>query len=926
LPENRETPSGGIKASWLEQRLEERQPLEEPERAAHELRAWRLYAEQVRSSLGYLEFGDPAEYVARKAPMRLGASPLVDVWVMPSVHQVALGQLPAGVHQGLSSVELPLDRVLYEIHEPIQVLLGGPGSGKSTVCRYLACDLVKHYELTAEQRPLIPVVVPVRRLEFDVRKDIGAIFIDAALDNLSFVSTLAKDECREWLLSQLNNIWLVVDGYDEAPATNRYPPIGDLELDRMRLLQFIEEFRLRYPDARILITSREVDYTAVPESVFQSAFHYSVGRFSPAQVQLCIRKWHAAALTLAASVNVRLEGWEDRRATLSRFVSADADVGGLAEVPLLLNMMQVVFEPANEFPRTISHLADKAVRFLLLENPVRKRASAAEGMPVLDDVAETLIMQAMRLLAFQVTERVLQGGASSFTPGEIYDSLDQAIAEIYATRRVTGLDSRIADLLSHIQRGHGVIIEAMPRTLEFSHNIFREVLTGQALDQRSPEDLRSRAQDEGWLLPLRYWAGWKAGQRGSESEACTLAQELLQFALSLQAPTKYVALLAVGEIVTELTRPGSALRDWYAVQSLRRQVTEALIAALPSRDLHIRLRIRIGDIVGSLGDTRVELTDAASSVTLIAENSVKLPTADVTFGRLLPHAVLRPKYLDVPVTPRVSGTVSAFAIAKYPVTNSQYAEFLAGGYLDESLWVADEARKWAFKDSAFIAMLRETVQAGAELHYQTEILAGRITRQDLEEIVSQLIDRREPLYWSDLRFNRKNQPVVGVNFWEACAFCEWLQRRLRDRYGENGIEVFIPSEFEWEYAARRGSAEPYPWGTLLDLAIPDAHVRDVDVARVGRGCAVGSFPWASWPNGPLDIVGNVWEWTSSQPRVYEPGCVEQPITLAGLADRVVRGCSWLSAEPEAAEVTFRSFDPPFNAYEDLGLRVAIRGR
>ena len=73
----------------------------------------------------------------------------------------------------------------------------------------------------------------------------------------------------------------------------------------------------------------------------------------------------------------------------------------------------------------------------------------------------------------------------------------------------------------------------------------------------------------------------------------------------------------------------------------------------------------------------------------------------------------------------------------------------------------------------------------------------------------------------------------------------------------------------------------------------------------------------------FDVVGNVWEWTASKAAIYSEKSFEQNMDVEGLDDRISRGSSWLSSEEESTQVTFRSFDPPYNAYEDLGLRIAV---
>src|SRR5262249_30274665 len=116
-----------------------------------------------------------------------------------------------------------------------------------------------------------------------------------------------------------------------------------------------------------------------------------------------------------------------------------------------------------------------------------------------------------------------------------------------------------------------------------------------------------------------------------------------------------------------------------------------------------------------------------------------------------------------------SVTVATFELARYPVTNAQFKHFIDDdGY--------NAARTWW--DAAGKAWLRQE-------------------------------RRREPSYWRDERLGivRPNLPVVGVTWYEAMAFCRWLTQKLSD-----GYEYHLPSEAEWEYAARGVVRRPYPWG------------------------------------------------------------------------------------------------------------------
>jgi formylglycine-generating enzyme required for sulfatase activity len=96
--------------------------------------------------------------------------------------------------------------------------------------------------------------------------------------------------------------------------------------------------------------------------------------------------------------------------------------------------------------------------------------------------------------------------------------------------------------------------------------------------------------------------------------------------------------------------------------------------------------------------------------------------------------------------------------------------------------------------------------------------------------------------------NNPNQPVVGVGWYEAEAFCQWLTAIF-------GRQYRLPTEVEWERLARGQYGREYPWGNAWQEGLANTAE-----AEIGQPNAVGLFPGGVSPTGAYDCAGNVWEW------------------------------------------------------------------
>src|SRR5205814_866205 len=165
-------------------------------------------------------------------------------------------------------------------------------------------------------------------------------------------------------------------------------------------------------------------------------------------------------------------------------------------------------------------------------------------------------------------------------------------------------------------------------------------------------------------------------------------------------------------------------------------------------------------------------------------------------------------------------------------------------------------------------------------------------------------------------------PVVYVSYLDAVKFCQWLSTRERRKYR-------LPTEAEWEYAAKGNDQRKFPWGNYDgrgDLAnFADRNTvfawsdREIDDGYP-ESSPVGAFPLGASPFGIEDMAGNVWEWCLDYYDLYRPGPKTNPRGPTAGTKRVHRGGSWKSRF-SSLRTTARSSNVPGFSCNDLGFRI-----
>jgi formylglycine-generating enzyme required for sulfatase activity len=175
------------------------------------------------------------------------------------------------------------------------------------------------------------------------------------------------------------------------------------------------------------------------------------------------------------------------------------------------------------------------------------------------------------------------------------------------------------------------------------------------------------------------------------------------------------------------------------------------------------------------------------------------------------------------------------------------------------------------------------------------------------------VRRPPPAFWDDTWAGDERLPVVGVSWYEALAYCRWLAAVMGRGYR-------LPSEAEWEKAARGTTGRTYPWGDQFDPGRCNTRADGP-----GRTLPVGGHsPGDESVYGCGEMAGNVSEWTQSlfQPYPYDAAGGREALEAEG--PRVIRGGSWFKPKLRA-RASARGMNDPFFVDNDVGFRCACTG-
>ena len=742
---------------------------------------------------------------------------------------------------------------------PMLVLTGDPGSGKSTVVDFLtvclAGQLLAHADINTgllgvdDFPSLLPIRVILRHFaphglarKKDLWTYIGEHCAQVPLGNDDYRDCTAV---LEHALNRKDGCVLLLDGIDEVPDARGW---------RLRLKQCIAEFRNRFPRCRILVTSRPYAYQTSDEKCtdFQER---RVAPFTLAQMQQFVGQWYAELGLKQARLGPERAGIFAER--LQNALEHNERLSELAQNPLLMSLMAWLHRlgEGGQLPEKRQRLYELCVEHLIdvwqMDKPVYDDLGEQTGVQF--DMQRELgigkddLRRALEKLAYDAHRKQPSlVGAHDIS----IDAITRILLDI-GKETETVLDN--SKIQRFITNRAGILIEADQKTVfRFPHRTFQEYLAACHLTGHEfPHCFRERLleDDERWREALLLGAAYVEKGNNIWNLVEVFCNDEGHSKREAAQGSRWTLIVRAAQAVTETAKQKNVGRYQQAVfEKLKQRLVDLLQSPQALSDKP-QSRAEAGRALGVLGDPRIGVgvikrsdgTDLPQHAWVAIpgtramglENGLKLGQGAKSDSLAVDNEAWPDSESGVDIL--------AFYMAAYPVTYAQFACFVdAGdqGYLDDQYWT----------------------QAGLE---------NRGERQSAE-------------CWGDPLWHMANHPVVGVNWFEAVAYCRWLTARWENLLGENTWVVRLPTEAEWEWAARGPDARCWPWGDDWISEACNTVERGLD-----RTIAVGSDQlnrnWVTTATAmqglsalpdPLttkvvttsvsDLAGNVWEWCASR--------------------------------------------------------------
>ncbi|MBN1936344.1 MAG: SUMF1/EgtB/PvdO family nonheme iron enzyme [Anaerolineae bacterium] len=821
------------------------------------------------------------------------------------------------------------------------VLLGLPGAGKSTLVRYLALRMAQALidrarnlveELPGWTRsPLLPLIVPLGRLAESIPA--GTQHGTAALIERFIRASLDADErlkgYGDALLDELRSAGGLIcfDGLDE---------VADLRL-RPVVREAVEQFAAQYDRsgaAYLLVTCRTFSYT---DAAWQLADwpRHELAPLDADHITAFVNAWHAE-LTRVDPARA-----EDSARKRDRLLEAlrPGDRRRLAEIapnPLILTVMAVVHTHKGDLPDTRAQVYEECIDLFLtrweLERTVLGRTQKRSLLEALGTLRGALD-DVLREVAYKAHE----GGARLDATDQAALVTEDLLAGVL--QATFGDEKKMRTFLDYSEGANGLLmlqgtaplpdapVGAKPRRVyAFPHLTFEEYLAGRYLGGLPNLGQQVRAhleRSDRWREPVMFLGEHLCFASGDSERVDTILDKLTPADPPMRpVDADWRAVWMAADLLMLYrrrwpSRPSphdarivarlAALVDAGALAPVERAAAGRALAVLndPRPGVRVSLPLRAGEGTG-MGVPDLLWCPVPAGPFVMGASKEGATLAHPFSGEALVIPPDGQAYDDEgPV--HIQDIPYDYWISRYPITNAQFQCFADdGGYESEQWWTKSG---WGWR---------------------------------------QQNKRSGPARYGGA-FELDNHPVVGVTWYEAAAFCRWLEEKIKiancklhDVQGnplaicDSPFVIRLPGEAEWEKAARGGLLIPttqppnnltiqhpnpnparrYPWGND-----PDPDRANYDRTGIGSTSAVGCFPGGASPYGCQDMSGNVWEWCATQ---WEGSYrnYKNNNDVEGTERRVLRGGAF-DFYDWYARCAYRYFVDPDDEYRYFGFRVVV---
>lgn len=672
------------------------------------------------------------------------------------------------------------------------VILGDPGSGKSTFVRYLAwifaqrgLDQISDATILNgwdRETRLLPVIVSFRKLVSHLNQESvnsRGVF-DALVEEMRQYDVEYPDILLYDALER-DAILILLDGLDEIPVD-----VADKKTaNRITAIQAVRDFSRQYTRARIVVTCRTRAFSNELQLIMGWPTH-TLAPFTLGQTRHFIRSWYAemaslGKLTAAAATRLSEE--------LLVAIVNNSRLRMMAETPLMLTMMALVMYRRGELPRDRPQLYERIVELLLGQwDRVRDGQSLAEAIG-LPEWSSERVRPLIDKLAFYAHSSPESGdGRGRIKREYIYVSL----IDFFTAAHTPEPWETARRCLDYFEQRSSLLVPDGPDTYAFSSLTLQEHCAGRHIafnSDDSPALVLAHRADDRWREPIFLSAGLMRPVALN-----TLLTDLVDREEDNQLkPLErwYRDLILAAEIGADRDWSYLRTRPMIKVDRLQRSLRTGLTEMLTDtrQPLPVAERVRAGFLLGDLGDPRfpISIEEWQSEVKRAFLGEVSGYFCRVEAGTYIVGKNPASGDPNIEQYPQARMTIAEpFWIGRYPITNSQF-----------QFWRQSIARP----------------------------LRGSL----------------------DVHSTKTNQPLTNPNLQDIEEFCRWLSHQI-------GVMVRLPMMDEWNAVTHGLESMRYPWGENWQEDPATFQTALLYLAQENIP-PIGCFPASAAPNGVMDLFG-----------------------------------------------------------------------